>query len=1470
MAQLKDLKETRNIKVFLSSTFRDMQLERDFLAKNTFMELEAYALKKNVSLDLLDLRWGITEEKSKQGLVTQICLQEIDNSRPFFIGIIGERYGWVPDIMNYDDNCDLFRQYPWVKKDIEDGLSITEIEIQYGVLRNSKPINAYFYIKETTDNHQIITESVEKLNKLKAAITTQSRYPVKYYKTAQELGEMIKEDLSQTIDSIFPTIEEQNPLKEADYIQNCILSAKTDNYVEIKEAKDFINSFFISPYSGLCISGVSGTGKSSLLAHWIKTNGDERYHVLFHFIDKSIEGDNYGFILMRFYYKICEILSIEPETEWTIPYEEFVCRINNVLSTTNERFLFIIDALDQLDPISNAYQLQWLPKTTPNVKIICSTSNDNSEINQAIHFKSFQNYEMAKISDVDSISQLSDCYLHERYGKELTQKQIQSIGVNSVFHNPLFLFSLFDELRLFGIHENLNTKIEELCLCKNEETFFAKIISRIESDTVHIEGNIVKDILILLSITRNGIKISEIQRVLDYSYTDILSVLYMLQKQISILGNSTDISHGQIKQIIKRIFIESDLYQKTSEKYEDYLVAKLDTARDYEYLKVLLDICYFYYTTNNHKKLYHICVKLSTFRLLDLFGGHNNELYWKRLYEEGYSISDMMEQFNDNNHPGSFEDILHEMNQIRALCVNIHDTSGIYKCLLFCEGFYKAHVSQIPQSALLILKKDILIYYVRTGNAEKVFHLADELLKIDCTDDSLSMQIKAHALTYKAQFIKDTDLNEATSCLRLAAELFSKANNNEGAIVSYINEGLYNAQSAFYDKALKSYNFALDLCNKALKDTPSLIIQKYTCLSNLSSLYGRMGMKDEESNIFHSSKMLLVQILNSPYVTRLQPSQIIYFHSETGHNMMVDGKIEDGENEISKGFQYLQEHMKDFSHLDFQIATFDLNLSLAKGYAFNGKHKQSILTLLNSYGDVLEEYSDHPKELWSNFYYYNYYLSLNCKDLSYTKAALYYLNVIIKETQNRVNSASIISCMNEIAEIYSLEHDDNNVLNTLDKVIYNYEILVAENSSFLPDLVKALIRRENFRNNKSFLSSFSTEDSKKMLLFTHKSNVDFRLYLVLHILLDEVNNDITDEILNLLDEHILSANKNGYTTELFNSNAVKLLIGEYCDNIGSYYMFEKHNIEKAIEFAQYSISYLSQISENKSISKRVCAIHHLANYLDNIGNKEEAIQQYKQALVLVDECNEKTIEYICIKSSILYDYAIAIYHNDILKAEELLNTAFDNLDNLYLDDNQASRVLADIQEALGNLYDDTNRYEEAEEMYKSAIFILEKYKDIQDMSSRLGKVYNNYGIMLIKQGEYEKAMEKLLKSREIRLGTDYRGLVKTDDMLYRLSCMCNMKNLAFEYLAEIIETEERYNILASGLLNEYVNYVDLYAQLSLELHRENEGQDAYKKVFMFLELSNMWGIPSDSYLKNLTTIIERIHELFGTTDFLNH
>src|SRR5436309_7629919 len=86
----------RTVRVFISSTFRDMHAERDHLVKVVFPALRERLLPYRVELLDIDLRWGVTREQAESEQVISLCLEQIDQCRPFFLGLLGQRYGWVP------------------------------------------------------------------------------------------------------------------------------------------------------------------------------------------------------------------------------------------------------------------------------------------------------------------------------------------------------------------------------------------------------------------------------------------------------------------------------------------------------------------------------------------------------------------------------------------------------------------------------------------------------------------------------------------------------------------------------------------------------------------------------------------------------------------------------------------------------------------------------------------------------------------------------------------------------------------------------------------------------------------------------------------------------------------------------------------------------------------------------------------------------------------------------------------------------------------------------------------------------------------------------------------------------------------------------------------------------------------------------------------------------------------------------
>ncbi|MDE5632604.1 MAG: DUF4062 domain-containing protein, partial [Muribaculaceae bacterium] len=123
----------RELRIFISSTFRDMQKIRDVLMCKAFPYIQREADERQVKIIPIDLRWGITEEESQSGKVLGICLDEIDKASPFFIGIIGNSYGWQPEKNDYSSDPLLSKKSPIISKALEEGLSVTELELKYGV-----------------------------------------------------------------------------------------------------------------------------------------------------------------------------------------------------------------------------------------------------------------------------------------------------------------------------------------------------------------------------------------------------------------------------------------------------------------------------------------------------------------------------------------------------------------------------------------------------------------------------------------------------------------------------------------------------------------------------------------------------------------------------------------------------------------------------------------------------------------------------------------------------------------------------------------------------------------------------------------------------------------------------------------------------------------------------------------------------------------------------------------------------------------------------------------------------------------------------------------------------------------------------------------------------------------------------------------------------------------------------------------
>lgn len=205
---------SRSARIFLSSTFRDFGEERDLLVRRVFPALRARLKDRFVDLVDVDLRWGITAEQAERGEVLPICLAEIDRARPYFVGMLGERYGWIPPSDGYA--LDLLERHSWLH-DHRGGKSVTELEILHGVLNDPKMAGrAFFYFRSADyaaakggDYVPTLEDDLIRQRHLKDRIRKSGFPVVEDYPTPEAFAAKLEEDLWTILDEAYP--EDQIP-----------------------------------------------------------------------------------------------------------------------------------------------------------------------------------------------------------------------------------------------------------------------------------------------------------------------------------------------------------------------------------------------------------------------------------------------------------------------------------------------------------------------------------------------------------------------------------------------------------------------------------------------------------------------------------------------------------------------------------------------------------------------------------------------------------------------------------------------------------------------------------------------------------------------------------------------------------------------------------------------------------------------------------------------------------------------------------------------------------------------------------------------------------------------------------------------------------------------------------------------------------------------------------------------------------
>jgi len=504
----------RNMRVFISSTFRDMQEDRDHLIKFSFPQLRKRCEERAVTWAEIDLRWGIPDEDSEA--VLPLCLEQIQRCRPFFVGLLGERYGHTVKTVSKE----LVERFPWLSSCL--GRSITEMEILHGVLNDpAMHGHAYFYFRdpdyiknlhsglESPDFVASSADSHEKLIQLKNRIREASDAGIctlrEGYRDPEQLGQWVLEDLGLLINDLFPSDDPLDPSDRETEAHMLFAKSRVQAFVERPEDFEKLDLHVRGDGPPMVVTGEPGIGKSALLANWFLRYQEKNPEnlVLAHFVGATADSADASLLMLRVIRLLNNSLGLEDEV---IPPDQ----IPDVFSLCIDRFagsrriVLVIDALNQLYDGDGAGCLGWLPSVFPkNWRVILSTSPGRS-----LDTLKKRNWHSMAVSPLakDERIRLLEKYLG-RSGRRLSPDRVGRIADAAPCENPLFLRSFLDELRQFGENNKLEEHIDFLLAASNLGQLYERIFGRWEVD---FGRELVRDFLVFLWSARHGLSEAEL------------------------------------------------------------------------------------------------------------------------------------------------------------------------------------------------------------------------------------------------------------------------------------------------------------------------------------------------------------------------------------------------------------------------------------------------------------------------------------------------------------------------------------------------------------------------------------------------------------------------------------------------------------------------------------------------------------------------------------------------------------------------------------------------------------------------------------------------------------------------------------------------------------------------------------------------------------------------------------------------
>ena len=261
-----------------------------------------------------------------------------------------------------------------------------------------------------------------------------------------------------------------------------------ERYFEVLDS-----AFRARKFRPVLIRGQSGGGKSALLANWVArwSRKHVKASVIMHHLGCGADAADPVRMATRLMQELARLTGEEfkPESDPEKQLEQLPHWLALASAWATRQGRQVVLVLDGLDKVSDRRHLRWFPgNLPPGVKLVASCL-DGEVLEAAKARQPWQELAVKPLTKVEQGRFIGD-YL-SRFRKSLTLQQTRRVQGHKLSGNPLFLLTVLEELRVFGVHEELDRRLDTLLSpppskengeAPTVDDVFEHVLSRVEGD----------------------------------------------------------------------------------------------------------------------------------------------------------------------------------------------------------------------------------------------------------------------------------------------------------------------------------------------------------------------------------------------------------------------------------------------------------------------------------------------------------------------------------------------------------------------------------------------------------------------------------------------------------------------------------------------------------------------------------------------------------------------------------------------------------------------------------------------------------------------------------------------------------------------------------------------------------------------------------------------------------------------------